>query len=78
MNWSRIEMFTKKIKVCEGAGSVPIKVKRFGSLLGSSFIGVKVKRGTATTGVDFVSSTANQLQFDRGKKNGFSDNIMFR
>ena len=67
MSWSRVEVVKKKIKVCEYEGMVAVQVRRYGNTMTSSFIGVKLKRGTATPGIDFLHSSANQIQFDQGK-----------
>ena len=67
MAWPRVEMTKKKSKVCEHVGSVPVRVRRYGSAVSSSFVSVSVQRGTATPGVDFVASSADQIQFDPGR-----------
>jgi len=66
MSWSRIEVVESKIKICEDAGSIPVQISRYGNLVTSSFVGIKLKRGTATPGVDFIPSSATQIQFDQG------------
>ena len=68
-----MEMVERKIKVCEDAGLIPVQVRRYGNVMTSSFIGVKLKGGTATPGVDFMQSTATQIQFDRGNAVLFFD-----
>lgn len=60
-------MIKRKVKVCESASSILVKVKRYGNIDASSFISVSVKKQSATLGDDFRISSAQQLQFDPSK-----------
>lgn len=53
--------------VCENVGTLSVKLRRKGALDNLAFVRVSIKEMSATEGVDFVPSTAEQVQFNPGK-----------
>uniref|UniRef100_H2YA41 C-type lectin domain-containing protein n=1 Tax=Ciona savignyi TaxID=51511 RepID=H2YA41_CIOSA len=66
MSWSHIKISQRKIKVCEDVGFIEVQVSRSGNLTRSAFVGVMVQPRNAKPGVDYVPSSATQIQFDPG------------
>lgn len=74
MKWSRIEFLRKQIITCEDIGTLTITLKRTGDLNQISFVGIKVRDMSASSGLDFFPSSAKQVQFNPGiNENVFSN-----
>ncbi|KAI1888532.1 hypothetical protein AGOR_G00186140 [Albula goreensis] len=64
--WSRVELAQSELAVCEDVGTLMLTVMRKGNTAESSYVTVKVKDVTATTGKDFTLSPSSLIQFDPG------------
>ncbi|XP_071131154.1 FRAS1-related extracellular matrix protein 1-like [Mytilus edulis] len=67
VSWSIIEFEKKDLVVCENVGTLSVKLRRKGALDNLAFVRVSIKEMSATEGVDFVPSTAEQVQFNPGQ-----------
>ncbi|XP_072314872.1 FRAS1-related extracellular matrix protein 1a [Eucyclogobius newberryi] len=66
LSWARLELSEAHFSACERQGSVSLDITRKGNLAESSYVTVKVKDVTATTGKDFVMNPSSLIQFDPG------------
>uniref|UniRef100_A0AAV2KQ14 FRAS1-related extracellular matrix protein 1 n=1 Tax=Knipowitschia caucasica TaxID=637954 RepID=A0AAV2KQ14_KNICA len=66
LSWARLELCETRLSVCEKQGTVSVDIERKGNLAESSYVTVKVKDVTATTGTDFVVNPSSLVQFDPG------------
>lgn len=57
----------EEIVACENIGTLEVTVSRSGNLDQSSFVKINVREMSAKKGVDFMPSTAKQVQFDSGE-----------
>lgn len=64
--WSRVELAQPELTACEDQGTLSLTVLRKGNAAESSYVSVKVKEVTATSGKDFTLSPSTLIQFDPG------------
>ncbi|XP_018615142.2 FRAS1-related extracellular matrix protein 1a isoform X3 [Scleropages formosus] len=65
-HWASVEFSQTKFSVCEEEGRLSLTVLRRGNCAESSYVTVKVKEITASSGADFIPSPASLIQFDPG------------
>ncbi|XP_055084970.1 FRAS1-related extracellular matrix protein 1a isoform X2 [Periophthalmus magnuspinnatus] len=66
LSWARLELSEERFSVCEQQGAVSLDIIRKGNLAESSYVTIKVKDVTTTTGKDFIISPSSLIQFDPG------------
>ncbi|KAJ0055746.1 hypothetical protein NL108_011334, partial [Boleophthalmus pectinirostris] len=66
LSWARLELSEERVSVCEQQGAVSLDIVRKGNLAESSYVTVKVKDVTTTTGKDFIINPSSLIQFDPG------------
>lgn len=67
LSWSTVEFTKTDIVVCEDVGTLSVTLQRKGAIKNMAFVGISIREVSATKGIDFVPSTAQQVQFNPGQ-----------